>query len=236
MDDDAQIISVIGGAKRRGRWRVPGSTRTLTLFGRCLIDMRQAETSAEEICFSCISVFAAVTFMVPEGAEVRPSGVAVLGSARSDVPVTDTPAHLPPISIDAITVLGRLRIRTTHEEPDKGRRLSRRERRRAADANGRAEPGPAAPAVHEDASAPRAGGRHLAGADATGGGRSPSVPNPWAGTASPSAPTATATTNGTNGTAASASAPTSTLDAEPTGSLDDFPTAFDGDAEPGPWD
>jgi hypothetical protein len=131
MDDDAQIFSVIGGAKRSGRWRVPASTRTLTLFGRCLIDLRQAETTADELSFSCISAFAGVTFIVPEGAEVRPSGVAVLGSARSLVPVSDSPANLPPISIDAITVLGRLRIRTTDEEPEEELRDSWRERRRA---------------------------------------------------------------------------------------------------------
>ncbi|MFN3216130.1 MAG: hypothetical protein ACE367_06510 [Acidimicrobiales bacterium] len=139
MDDDAQIFSVIGGAKRSGRWRVPASTRTLTLFGRCLIDLRQAETTADELSFSCISVFAGVTFIVPEGAEVRPSGVAVLGSARSLVPVSDSPAHLPPISTDAITVLGRLRIRTTDEEPEEELRDSWRERRRARKAAKRAE-------------------------------------------------------------------------------------------------
>jgi hypothetical protein len=139
MDDDAQIFSVIGGAKRSGRWRVPASTRTLTLFGRCLIDLRQAETTADELSFSCISAFAAVTFIVPEGAEVRPSGVAVLGSARSLVPASDTPANLPPISIDAITVLGRLRIRTTDEEPEEELRDSWRERRRARKAAKQAE-------------------------------------------------------------------------------------------------
>ncbi len=139
MDDDAQIFSIIGGAKRSGRWRVPASTRTMTLFGRCLIDLRQAETTADELSFSCVSAFAGVTFIVPEGAEVRPSGMAILGSARSLVPVSDTPAHLPPISIDAVTVMGRLRIRTTDEEPEEELRDSWRERRRAKKEAARAE-------------------------------------------------------------------------------------------------
>lgn len=156
MDDDAQIFSVIGGAKRSGRWRVPASTRTLTLFGRCLIDLRQAETTADELSFSCISVFAGVTFIVPEGAEVRPSGVAVLGSARSLVPVSDSPAHLPPISIDAITVLGRLRIRTTDEEPEEELRDSWRERRRARKAAKRSEKSKASTKAEPDVDAPAA--------------------------------------------------------------------------------
>ena len=154
MDDDARIFSVVGSARRSGRWRVPASTRTLTLFGRCLIDLRQAETTAHELSFSCISAFAGVTFIVPEGAEVRPSGVAVLGSARSLVPVSDSPAHLPPISIDAVTILGRLRIRTTDEEPDEELRDSWRERRRAKKAARRAEKAKAEAEARRDGDPP----------------------------------------------------------------------------------
>ena len=213
MNDDAQIISVIGGARRSGRWRVPGSTRTLTLFGRCLIDLRKAETTADEVCFSCISVFAGVTFIVPDGAEVRPSGVAVLGSARSLVPVSDTPAHLPPISIDAITVLGRLRIRTIDGAPEAEPRGSRRGRQRGRTGAERVdEPRTeAAMAASDDE-------RKLVDPEPAGSATSNTAPG----------------TNGADGTAAPdpldrplASSPTD--DPEPVGSIDDHPTAFEAD-------
>lgn len=115
---NAKIFSVIGGCRRSGRWLVPGSTNMLTLFGRAFIDLREARTSAEELEFTCLSVFAIVTIIVPEGAEVRPSGTAILGSSRSTVPVSDAACQLPPISVDATTVFGRMRIRTTDTDPE----------------------------------------------------------------------------------------------------------------------
>ena len=109
---NAQIISVVGGCRRAGRWLVPSKTKVMTFFGRATIDLREAETTAEELSFDCMSAFASITFIVPEGAEIRPSGMAVLASARSDVPVEIGGSHLPKIAIDAITLLGRFRIIT----------------------------------------------------------------------------------------------------------------------------
>lgn len=109
---NAQIISVIGGCRRAGRWLVPSKTKVMTFFGRATIDLREAQTTAEELSFDCMSAFASITFIVPEGAEIRPSGMAILASARSDVPVEVGGSHLPKIAIDAITLFGRFRIVT----------------------------------------------------------------------------------------------------------------------------
>lgn len=109
---NAQIISVIGGCRRAGRWLVPSKTKVMTFFGRATIDLREAQTSADELIFDCMSAFATITFIVPEGAEVRPSGMAILASARSDVPVEIGGCHLPKIAIDAITLFGRFRVVT----------------------------------------------------------------------------------------------------------------------------
>ncbi len=130
-DSDAKIFSAIGRCGRSGRWLVPERTSMLTLFGSAVVDLRDARATAEAIEFTCTSVFATVTFIVPEGAEIRPSGIAVFGSARSTVPLTDEACHLPSMAIDAVTIFGRLRIRTTEEAPEETRRGRWRERRRA---------------------------------------------------------------------------------------------------------
>ncbi|MEM7286291.1 MAG: hypothetical protein AAF480_08075 [Actinomycetota bacterium] len=109
---NAQIISVIGGCRRAGRWLVPAKTKVMTFFGRATIDLRQAQTTADELAFDCMSAFASITFIVPEGAEIRPSGMAILASARSEVPVEVGGSHLPKIAIDAVTLFGRFRIVT----------------------------------------------------------------------------------------------------------------------------
>lgn len=166
---NAKIFSVIGGCRRSGRWLVPASTNMLTLFGRAFIDLREARTSADELEFSCLSVFANVTFIVPEGAEVRPSGTAILGSSRSTVPVTDASCQLPPISVDATTVFGRMRIRTTDTDPEdderkQNRRGLFRRRERAADRDHVADAGAPATTPADDP-----GGVDLAPAERSGG-------------------------------------------------------------------
>ncbi|MFV2040274.1 MAG: hypothetical protein ACC660_08520, partial [Acidimicrobiales bacterium] len=70
-DSNAKIFSIIGSGRRSGRWIVPAKTNMKTFFGRAIIDLRDAQTDAEELEFTCLSVLANVTFIVPEGAEVR---------------------------------------------------------------------------------------------------------------------------------------------------------------------
>ena len=127
-DDEARIVSVIGGAKRTSRWRIAEDTSVLTLFGRCLLDLREAETEAGELWFSVASVFATVEIIVPEGTIVQPSGMALLGASTCEVPASRRVSPLPAIEIDNITVFGRLRIHVGQRPPRVGllRRLFRR--------------------------------------------------------------------------------------------------------------
>ncbi|MEM8903616.1 MAG: hypothetical protein AAGA17_12670 [Actinomycetota bacterium] len=127
-DDEARIVSVIGGAKRTSRWRIAEDTSVLTLFGRCLLDLREAETEAGELWFSVASVFATVEIIVPEGTIVQPSGMALLGASTCEVPASRRVSPLPAIEIDNITVFGSLRIHVGQRPPRVGllRRLFRR--------------------------------------------------------------------------------------------------------------
>ncbi len=127
-DDEARIVSVIGGARRTSRWRIAEDTSVLTLFGRCLLDLREAETEADELWFSVASVFATVEIIVPEGTIVQPSGMAFLGASSCEVPRSKRRGPLPALEIDSITVFGSLRIHVGQRPPRVGllRRLFRR--------------------------------------------------------------------------------------------------------------
>lgn len=119
-DDEARIVSVIGGARRTNRWKVAPQTSVLTLFGRCLLDLRRADTAADEIWFGATSVFATVEIIVPEGTVVQPSGMAFLAGSSCVVPEAKTASHLPEIEIEATTVFGRLDIHTGDPRPRRG--------------------------------------------------------------------------------------------------------------------
>ena len=112
----AKIMSIFGGSRRHGRWRVPEKTSVLALCGRCVIDLRDATADGEDIRISVTSVFASVLLLVPEGADVLPSGTAVLASAACLVPQSDAEATLPPVRVESMTVLGKLRIQVISDE------------------------------------------------------------------------------------------------------------------------
>ena len=121
-EETLAIVSVLGGSKRVGRWRIPSSTSVMAVFGHTTLDLRQVESQAQEIEIRCLSVFAGVTILVPKGADVRPAGTAILASTSCHIPATDEPSALPPVIITATTVLGTLHIQT---EP----RVARRRRK-----------------------------------------------------------------------------------------------------------
>lgn len=128
-DDHLSIVSVFGGNRRGGRWRVPESTSITALFGRAFLDLREAECSAKQISVTCMSVFAGVTILVPEGADVRPAGTAILASSSCHIPMTDTRSLLPPILVSSTTILGKLRVQTI-EVPPKAKRSAQKQQRR----------------------------------------------------------------------------------------------------------
>jgi hypothetical protein len=111
-----RIMSVIGGSRRAGRWTVPATTSVIAVFGRSVIDMRQAASDADEISITTISAFASLTLLVPEGAKVEPAGTAILASSLCQVPASNRPCELPPIRVEAMTVLGKLRVLTVTDE------------------------------------------------------------------------------------------------------------------------
>ena len=128
-EETLRIVSVLGGSRRVGRWRIPSSTSVMALFGRTTLDLREAESQASEIEIRCLSVFAGVTILVPKGADVRPAGTAILASTSCDIPANDEPAMLPPVLISATTVLGKLHIQTEERPPRKPRRRGGQSRR-----------------------------------------------------------------------------------------------------------
>lgn len=128
VDDDEEtlrVVSVLGGSRRVGRWRIPSSTSVMAVFGRTTLDLREVESQAIEIEIRCLSVFAGVTILVPKGADVRPAGTAILASTSCHIPAADEPSTLPPVLISSTTVLGKLHIQTEERTPRPPRRKRR---------------------------------------------------------------------------------------------------------------
>jgi hypothetical protein len=73
------LVSVMGGADRKGRWRVPRSMTVLSIMGGCDLDLRQAQIEDDEVTITVFSIMGGTDIYVPEGIEVDLSGFALMG-------------------------------------------------------------------------------------------------------------------------------------------------------------
>jgi len=84
-------VSIMGGSKRKGRWRVRDKTNAVAIMGGCLLDLRKAEVEGPGVVINAIAVMGGIEIIVPEGIEVELGGIAIMGGKDAhrlkDVPV-----------------------------------------------------------------------------------------------------------------------------------------------------
>ena len=108
-----KMLAVLGRCRRTGRWRVAAKSQVLAVLGTCSLDMRRSFVeSDDQLKMKVTVVFGSATFLLPHGAEVRPSGVSFLASSLVDVPEHEDESELPTLDIEWICMFGRLRIIT----------------------------------------------------------------------------------------------------------------------------
>lgn len=120
----AKMSAVLGRNRRLGQWKIPAKSSVLAVFGTCHIDMRKAYTEADisQVKMSITSIFGGVEIIVPDGVDIRPSGVAFLASSEFEVPKIREDASLPPLVLDTLTLFGRLRLHTVIDEAEAAER------------------------------------------------------------------------------------------------------------------
>jgi hypothetical protein len=85
----------------------------LAVLGTCHLDMRRSFVESDgQLRMKVTVVFGSATFLLPDGAEVRPSGVSFLASSLVDVPEHEQEPELPTVGIEWTCMFGRLRIVT----------------------------------------------------------------------------------------------------------------------------
>jgi hypothetical protein len=113
------MLAILGRSRRTGRWRLASRTSVLALLGACHLDLRASFVEDDSLKMKVTVLFGSATFLLPVGAEVRPSGMSVLAASTVDVLEQDETADLPMLEIEWIAILGRIRIITHRDEvPD----------------------------------------------------------------------------------------------------------------------
>jgi Domain of unknown function (DUF1707)/Cell wall-active antibiotics response 4TMS YvqF len=87
----ANLVAVLSGTTRNGRWLVEPSTNVLTVFGGFVLDLRQAVLSQREVTINIVAVFSGGTIKIPPGVRVVSSVAEILSSVTIPPDDTDDP-------------------------------------------------------------------------------------------------------------------------------------------------
>jgi len=108
-DGGESYVAIFSGAERRGHWRVPRRSKAVAVFGGVELDMRDAELAGRDTYLTVVAVFGGVAITVPEGVEVRMSGMAVFGGKTAKVP--PAPPGAPVIHVKCTAVFGGVEVK-----------------------------------------------------------------------------------------------------------------------------
>jgi hypothetical protein len=106
------LLAFMGGSSRKGRWRIEGNTRVISVMGGCHLDLRAAEIVGAEARITCFSCMGGVSIFVPEGVEVDVTGFTLMGGRAVELKGGPPRAGTPLIRIRAIGLMGGFAVQT----------------------------------------------------------------------------------------------------------------------------
>jgi len=111
----AKMSAVLGRCRRTGRWGLGARSNVLAVLGSVRLDMRHSFVEGDEpdeLKMKVTVFFGSAVLILPEGAEVRPSGMSFLSVEWVDVPDHPVPSGLPTLQVEWTCVLGRVHVVT----------------------------------------------------------------------------------------------------------------------------
>jgi hypothetical protein len=116
-----RVISVMGGADRKGRWRVGRRCLAVNVMGGADLDLNDAELADDVVELTVFSLMGGSDIHVPEGLNVEIEDFALMGG--NDVELGDPrPAGGPTLRLRLISIMGGTDVK-------RGRKLTRAQRR-----------------------------------------------------------------------------------------------------------
>ena len=106
------IVAVMGGANRRGRFRLGEQTNVVTIMGGANIDLRQAELEGPEVTITIVSIMGGSHLIVPEGVDVELTGLSIMGGKDYRPGKQPLPPGAPSVRVRAYSVMGGVSVVT----------------------------------------------------------------------------------------------------------------------------
>jgi class 3 adenylate cyclase len=126
------VVGIMSGARRTGRWRPSEELNAFALMGGCEIDLRQAEIDTAVVTINATSVMGGIDIIVPDGIEVELDEFHFMGGVETRLSNVPRIPGTPLIRVKAFALMGSVIIRTkrTRAERDADR-AQRRDAMRA---------------------------------------------------------------------------------------------------------
>ena len=117
------VIAVMAGAGRKGRWRCGSRVTVVAVMGGCHLDFRGAEIDADEVHVTAVAVMGGIDIVVPEGIDVVLDGLPIMGGKSAQLKDVPTLPGSPKIYVHAYPIMGGVNVRsrprrTTEQVPD----------------------------------------------------------------------------------------------------------------------
>ncbi len=73
------VLSMMGGAEKKGRWRIGNRLTTVTVMGGNDLDLRHAEIDADDVTIVAVAVMGGMDIYVPDTVDLEVGGFAFMG-------------------------------------------------------------------------------------------------------------------------------------------------------------
>ena len=111
-------MAVIGNERLTGRWTAAPRLTAVAVLGDVIVDLRDAKVRGEQLSIQATALVGDVYVLVPPGATVEMSGVAVLGRKKFAVEPAEYTLAVPVLRVSAVAILGDVLVAT---QPPKSR-------------------------------------------------------------------------------------------------------------------
>ncbi|MBY8877111.1 DUF1707 SHOCT-like domain-containing protein [Actinacidiphila acidipaludis] len=104
--ENPNLVGILGGAERKGRWRVGNRITAVAIMGGVEIDLTEATFTSPELVIHCTAVMGGVSIKLPENVTLRGGGVVgIMGG--SDVKAFEAPdPGAPVVRVDGFAFWG----------------------------------------------------------------------------------------------------------------------------------
>jgi hypothetical protein len=104
--ENPHLVGILGGAERKGRWRVGNRITAVAIMGGVEIDLTEATFTSPELVIHCTAIMGGINIKLPENVTLRGSAVVgIMGGC--DVKAFEAPdPGAPVVRIDGLAFCG----------------------------------------------------------------------------------------------------------------------------------